>query len=82
MAKWSPWSTLWLAAPVPKIVPPGGTIGVGQILSSADATTPEDITPAAPVAAAVPFEVVRLDIAGTYVEGSSYGAVAQLSLTF
>jgi hypothetical protein len=29
-----------------------------------------------------PFEVVRLDIAGTYVEGSSYGAVAQLSLTF
>lgn len=29
-----------------------------------------------------PFEVVRLDIAGTYVEGQSYGAVAQLSLTF
>ena len=29
-----------------------------------------------------PFEVVHLDIAGTYVDGESYGAVAQLSLTF
>ena len=29
-----------------------------------------------------PFEVVRIDVAGTYVEGQSYGAVAQLSLTF
>ena len=29
-----------------------------------------------------PFQSIRLDIAGTYVEGSSYGAVAQLSLTF
>lgn len=29
-----------------------------------------------------PFGVVHIDIAGTYVEGQSYGAVAQLSLTF
>ncbi len=29
-----------------------------------------------------PFEVVHIDIAGTYVEGESYGAVAQLALTF
>ncbi len=29
-----------------------------------------------------PFEVLRIDVAGTYVDGQSYGGVVQLSLTF